>query len=158
MRSLTSLLTSLVLASCATAPAALSQPAPQQAPPNPTVEFLLASAATEFHTHRPPDPARFRDVRSGYKLTPEGERQYLVCGEFLPAGEGGAAEWVPFATIKTSGYEQWVGGPAVGLCTRPATTWDEGDLSSPLQSRLDSLARQPGTSGNGRLGGHRTAD
>jgi hypothetical protein len=73
-------------------------------------------------------------------MTPGGEEQYMLCGQFLPAQEGGKAEWTPFATIKTSGYEQWNGAQAAGFCQRSSVIWDkEGDLSSSLQSRLDSL-------------------
>ena len=107
---------------------------------NPAVEFLLTSAAADFHTHSPPHPVRFRDVRSGYVMTPDGTRQYRLCGAFLPAQEGGTAEWTPFATIKTSGYEQWLGAQAaVRFCDDSSMTWDTGDLSASLQSRLDSL-------------------
>lgn len=64
----------------------------------------------------------------------------MLCGQFLPAREGGTAEWTPFATIKTSPYEQWIGAQAAGSCQSSSVIWDEeGDLSSPLQSRLDSL-------------------
>jgi hypothetical protein len=73
-------------------------------------------------------------------MTPGGEPQYMLCGQFLPAQEGGKAEWTPFATIKTSGYEQWIGGDAARFCQGSSFIWDkEGDLSSSLQSRLDSL-------------------
>jgi hypothetical protein len=73
-------------------------------------------------------------------MTPSGEEQYMLCGQFLPAEEEGKAEWTPFATIKTSGYEQWIGAQAVGFCQGSSVIWDkEGDLSSSLQSRLDSL-------------------
>jgi len=112
---------------------------------NPTVEYLLTSAAADFHTHRPPDPARFRNVRSAYVTAPDGEKQYRLCGQFLSAPEGGTTEWMPFATIKTSGYEQYIGGQSESFCTGPATTTDEGDLSASLQARLDSLERQAGT-------------
>jgi hypothetical protein len=106
----------------------------------PVVEFLLTSAATDFHTHRPPDPARFRDVRLGHLLTDSGEERYMLCGWFLPAQEDGTAEWTPFATIKTSGYEQWIGGQGAGYCEQSRVIWDDvGDLSSALQSRLNSL-------------------
>jgi hypothetical protein len=104
---------------------------------NAPVEFLLTSSATDFHTHRPPYPARFRDVRIGYSMMPDGTRQYLLCGSFL--AEGGKLEWTPFATIKTSGYEQWLGDQAVSFCKRPANVWVEGDFSPSLQSRIDSL-------------------
>jgi len=73
-------------------------------------------------------------------MTPSGEAQYMLCGQFLPAQEGGKAEWTPFATIKTSGYEQWLGAQAAGFCQGSSVIWDKvGDLSSSLQSRLDSL-------------------
>src|SRR3546814_971194 len=48
--------------------------------------------------------------------SPDGEEQYMLCGEFLPAQEGGNTEWTPFATIKTSDYEQWIGAQAAGFC------------------------------------------
>lgn len=69
-------------------------------------------------------------------MTPNGEEQYMLCGQVL-AGKG---EWTPFATIKTSGYEQWLGAQATGFCQGSSVIWDKkGDLSSSLQSRLDSL-------------------
>jgi hypothetical protein len=71
-------------------------------------------------------------------MTPGGEPQYMLCGQFLPAQEGGKAEWIAFATIRTSGYEQWIG--ATSFCQGSSVIWDQvGDLSSSLQSRLDSL-------------------
>lgn len=63
----------------------------------------------------------------------------MLCGQFLPAPEGGKAEWAPFATIKTSGYEQWIGAQADGFCQGSSVIWEKGDLSSSLQSRLDAL-------------------
>ena len=141
----------LGLAACSTAPATRKQPqaaSPTQAPaPEPqeasidsVVQFLLTAAANDFHTHRPPDPVRFREVRLGHAVTPGGQERYMLCGQFLPAQEGDKAEWTPFATIKTAGYEQWIGSQAVGFCQGPSVKWDQvGDLSSWLQSRLDSL-------------------
>ena len=72
-------------------------------------------------------------------VAPDGARQYRLCGEFLPAEGGGEAQWTSFATIKTSGYEQYVGGQSASFCAGPTMTWDEGDLSAALQSRLDAL-------------------
>lgn len=47
---------------------------------------------------------------------------------------------MPFATIKTSDYEQWIGAQAAGFCKHSPVIWDEaGDLSPSLQSRLDAL-------------------
>ena len=151
MRYLSVLFATLVLAACSTAPVTRSgsqavsptqvlTPELQNAPIDPVVQFLLTAAATDFHTHRPPDPVRFRDVRIGHVMTPSGKAQYMLCGQFLPAQEGGHAEWTPFATIKTSGYEQWIGAQAAGFCQHSSVSWDtEGDLSPSLRSRLDSL-------------------
>ena len=137
MRYLGVLFATLVLAGCSGAPVMRSE---SRAVSPAVVQFLLTAAATDFHTHRPPDPVRFRDVRIGHFMTPSGEEPYMLCGQFLPAQEGGKAEWTPFATIKTSGYEQWIGAQAASFCQRSSVIWDnEGDLSSSLQSRLDSL-------------------
>jgi hypothetical protein len=156
MRHLTVLLASVTLAACSTAPAtpggsATASPThvagtvPRQTAIDPVVQFLMTAAANDFYTHRPPDPVRFRDVRLGHVLTASGEAQYLLCGQFLPKQESGKPEWMPFATIKTSGYEQWLGGQAAEFCRRPAVVWDgERDLSGELQSRLDSVRSASG--------------
>jgi hypothetical protein len=131
------LFATFVLAACRTAPVTRSA---NQAVSPAVVQFLLTAAATDIDTHRPPDPVRFRDVRIGYATTPSGEEQYMLCGQFLPAQEGGNAERTPFVTIKTSGYEQWIGAQAESFCQRSSVIWDnEGDLSASLQRRVDSL-------------------
>jgi hypothetical protein len=107
--------------------------------PREIAEFLLTSSATDFHHHDPRDPADFRNVRIGRMTTPDGDH-YLMCGEFLPVNAGGNAQWTPFLTIKTSGYEQWLGAQAAGYCKDSLVAWtNAGDLSSSLKSRLDSL-------------------
>jgi hypothetical protein len=138
MRYSTVLVATLLLAACSTA--SITRSDTQAASPD-VVQFLLTSAATDFHTHRSPDPARFRNVRIGHVKTSSGEDQYLLCGQFLPAQEAGNAEWTPFVTIKTSDYEQYLGRQAeASYCQHSSVIWDnEGDLSSSLQSRLDSL-------------------
>lgn len=151
MRYLAVLFAALILASCNTVPARRGESQPvstahvhaperQKASIDSAVEFLLTAAATDFHSHRPQDPFRFRDVRVGHVVTSNGEGQYLLCGQFLPARKGDKAEWTPFATIKTSGYEQWIGDNAVGFCRGSSVIWDKvGDLSLSLQNRFDSL-------------------
>ena len=151
MRYLAILFTTLGLAACSTAPVTRSEsqavsptqvlaPELQKASIDSAVQFLLTAAATDFRTHRPADPVRFRDVRIGRVATPSGNEQYMLCGQFLPAQEGGKAEWTPFATIKTSGYEQWIGAQAASFCQGSSVIWDKvGDLSSSLQRRLASL-------------------
>lgn len=136
MRSLVGAMLALVLVACSTTTQVTrSQSAPQTATLDAPVEFLLTSAATDFHAHRPPYPSRFRNIRIGYVATPDGTRQYMLCGAFL-SSEGGNSQWTPFVTIKTSGYEQLLGN--TDYCGRPSVVWIDGDFSSALQSRLDS--------------------
>ena len=132
------LFAALALAACGKAPDARSDSQPMDPA---VVEFLLASAASDFHAHRPPDLGPFLDVRAGYVKLPSGETQYMLCGRFLPAQHAGNTEGTPFVTIKTSGYEQYLGAlGAAPYCERPSVIWsEEGDLSASLQGRLDSL-------------------
>jgi len=127
------LLAVLLLAACSSAPADRDSAAM-----SPDVDYLLTSAANDFHTHSPPSPVRFRNVRSGFALE-GGVRHYRVCGEFLPAPGDGKAEWLAFATIKTSAYEQWIGGQSAAFCKLPSITWDKADWSATLQTRFESL-------------------
>jgi hypothetical protein len=151
MRSLAALCAACLLAGCGPDRAPRSQPqaaspapanaAPaQQASIDPAVQFLLAASAKDFPAHQPPYPARFRDVRVGHCVAPDGTKLYLLRGQFLPKQGRGEPEWTPFVTIKTSPYEQWLGAAAEGYCRQSSIVWDDReDLSSSLQSQLDSL-------------------
>ena len=137
MRYVVVLFTAFVLSACSTTPRRTESPAnPSQ---DAVVEFLLTSSAKDFKTHGPAGPLRFREVRMGHFKDDTGEDQYLLCGQYLPT-KISDPEWVTFATIKTSGYEQWNGSQADAFCQRPSVVWDNGgDLSSSLQSRFDSM-------------------
>ena len=140
MRHFAALFATLGLAACSTTPVTRGQSQAVSARTDSAVRFLLTAAATDFRAHHPPDPVRFRDVHVGHVISPSGEEQYLMCGQFLPAQRGGKAGWTPFATIKTSGYEQYLGAQAATFCHRSSVTWDRAaDLASSLQSGLDSL-------------------
>jgi hypothetical protein len=104
-------------------------------------QFLLTSAANDFHTHGPADRLRFREVRLGHSTARNGQVQYMLCGQFQPAHGGATAgEWMSFTTIKTSGYEQYIGAQAESFSNGRAVVWNkQGDLSSALQSRVDAL-------------------
>jgi hypothetical protein len=137
-------------AACGTAPAQRSE-AQQQSPTqtatpeqkaflDSVTQFLLTSAANDFHSHGPTDPVRFRDVRLGHVIALTGKEQYFLCGQFLPEQQDNRGEWTTFATVQTSGYEQWIGAQAEAFCQSSSVIWDDiGDLSSSLQSQLDSL-------------------
>jgi hypothetical protein len=148
LRYLVAPLLTLLFAACSTTPA----PRGQLQPASPgqvsasdrqldsVIQYLLAEAASDFHSHGPPSVAHVRNVRIGHVTTANGAKQYMLCGEFLPAQREGKVEWTPFVTIKTSGYEQWQGAQASSFCHRSAVEWDgKGDLSSSLQNRLDSM-------------------
>ena len=142
------LFAALVLLACGTAPVTGNKPSPaatnasepQKTSIGPIAEFLLTSAAADFHDHRPPDPARFRNVRIGHVAGTDGKDQYRMCGEFLPKDKEGTDEWVSFATIKTSGYEQYIGDGPLSYCSDKKMVWDtKADLSSTLKTRLDAI-------------------
>lgn len=103
-------------------------------------DFLLTSAATDFHDHRPPGLQQFRKVRVGHLVDSSGESRHLLCGEYQANSSAGKLEWLPFVTLKTSGYEQYLGLDAADKCRRPGIKWDKGgDLSSSLQKRFAAL-------------------
>ena len=144
MRLLAMPLVAALLAGCSTAPEARPAPAVgterQDGLANSTREYLLTSAAKDFQEHPKPPPTQFRDVRFGQVPLRGGGTRYLLCGQFLAATEGGPAEWTSFVTIKTSGYEQWLGAPAEQKCAQASIVWsDAGDLTAELQHRVQSL-------------------
>jgi hypothetical protein len=151
MRSLAALCAACLLAGCgpdrtprsqpqAASPAPANAAPAQQASIDPAVQFLLAASAKDFHAHQPPYPARFRDVRVGHCVDPDGMKLYLLRGQFLPKQGRGESEWTPFVTIKTSDYEQWLGAQAESYCRQSSIVWDDReDLSASLQGQLDSL-------------------
>ena len=117
-----------------------AQASPKAAPPE-VVQYLFASAASDVHAHPPIGTVRFRQVRIGHSLKPDGTPQYLMCGQYAGAPHGGQAVWVPFVTIKMTTYEQYIGTQATSSwCNRPDIAWDsETDLSAGLQAKFDSL-------------------
>lgn len=122
-----------------------ASPSPAPAPSGddfPAVqEFLLTSAATDFYEHQPPFPSQFRKVRIGRVGENKKDALYTLCGEFLAPAEGGKPKWTSFVTIKTSGYEQYLGSSTT-YCTNSKIIWQKtGDLSTTLQKRLDALKK-----------------
>ncbi|MBK7145715.1 MAG: hypothetical protein IT478_16630 [Xanthomonadales bacterium] len=143
MRLPITLATLLLLGACNANPERDATDAPPAATMDATigaaVDALLTTAATDFHAHRPPEPSQFRAVRAGTLATPDGPNQPLICGEFLPLQTDGNAQWTLFATIKTSGYEQWLGTGALAFCQNPAVSWQPGDWTPTLQQKFDAL-------------------
>jgi hypothetical protein len=104
------------------------------------VHFLLDSSAKDFHDNQPPTPVSFRNVKVRNLIGPNAENHYMICGQFLAQDKQNKDNWISFATIKTSGYEQWIGTQSLGYCQdSKAITYKINDLSSALKSRFDSL-------------------
>jgi hypothetical protein len=103
-------------------------------------EFLLTSAAEDFHEHQPPYPAKFRRVKIGHVGDTTKSGSWRMCGEFLPAEDGDKAKWTGFATVKTSGYEQYIGSGST-YCTNTKIVWNSADLSAELKARLESIKK-----------------
>ena len=138
MRKVLALSTTIVLLACDGTAKPGGDSGTQAASTDPAVvDSLITWAATDFRAQRAPKPVRFRAVQSGYVVITGDERQYRLCGEFSPASEGDA-DWIPFATIRTSRYEQWLGGQALGFCNDAALVRHAEDLSARMLSRFDS--------------------
>jgi len=105
-----------------------------------TVRFLLDVAAKDFYEHQHPVPAGFRNVQLRNLAGTNAENHYLLCGQFLIKDKQEKDEWKYFATIKTSGYEQWIGKESINYCQDSKDVpYKSNDLSSGLKVRLDSL-------------------
>lgn len=99
--------------------------------PDSVVRFLIASAAHDFRMHRPPTPADFRNIEMGYIPSSDNEIIYIMCGEFLSKEK---REWVAFTTIKTSGYEQYIG--KTQYCQDATILLKDEYLSDSLKNQL----------------------
>lgn len=102
--------------------------------------FLLNASASDFINLQSPVPVAFRDVRIGHLLDANDAKIYILCGQFLSQNKQDNSEWISFATIKTSGYEQWIGAQALAYYEATDMKWYKiEDLSSVLKRRFDFL-------------------
>ena len=111
-------------------------------PPAGIVDYLVEAAAKDFHEHPPGPGLKLREVLVGH-LTDEADlRHYRLCGEFQVTKDGVPEAWRHFATLKTSAYEQWIGGDSEQHCKGAAFQWEPGpDLAPRIQQRLDALSK-----------------
>ncbi len=99
--------------------------------PDSIVQFLIGSAATDFRTHQPPTATDFRNVKIGYIKSTDNQKIYILCGEFLSKEN---KEWLEFATIKTSGYEQYIG--KTQYCEDAVVVLGDAKLGLDLKNKL----------------------
>ena len=96
--------------------------------------FLIKSAASDFRSHVAPEDVSFRNVHIGVFRGENGSTVNLICGEFRTADS--AADWEPFATLRTEGYENWLGDSAVAYCQGSNTVLDTNrDLAAALSAQ-----------------------
>ena len=103
-----------------------------EAIPDTVVRFLITSAANDFRNHQPPTPVDFRNVKIGYIKSTNNEKIFILCGEFLSQEN---KEWVEFTTIKTSGYEQYIGKRQ--YCQEATMVLTDEILSVELKNKLN---------------------
>lgn len=111
------------------------------APKDSILQFLLRSTASDFIAQRQSDSIRFQDVHFGHLKSASKEKLYLLCGKFQPAQGEGKDKWIPFVTIKTSGYELYIG--ANTYCQKSSFIPDnKSDLSTLLQNTLVTMRKK----------------
>ncbi len=103
----------------------------QEVIPDSVVQFLITSASIDFRNHKPPTAIDFRNVKIGYLASSNSENVFVLCGEFLSKEN---KEWVDFTTIKTSGYEQYLG--KTQYCQEATIVLTDEKLSLDLKSKL----------------------
>jgi hypothetical protein len=97
--------------------------------------FLLSSAASDFRAHTP-GRVEVRNVRFGLRDTTAGKPSYVLCGDFRRRSEGDSAQWMPFATVEGTTYEQWLG--ETRYCQPVSGGWNAADsLTTLLQRALE---------------------
>lgn len=98
--------------------------------------FLVNSTVQDFYKNKKNSIVGFRSV---FLKLYEGET-YLICGEFLTIDNVKAEKWIDFATLKTEGYELWIGGNASAYCNDAKTiTTSTEDLATLLNTHLKNL-------------------
>ena len=116
---------------------AFSVNAQDKAPSTESVQdFLISSSAADFTAHEQTRQTKVKKVHLRYTENDSGERTYMLCGKFQTANQAAKREWVDFATLKTEGYEQWLGAQAAALCKNARSSHGSPDLSAALQSKL----------------------
>lgn len=100
--------------------------------PDSIVHFLINSAAMDFKAHRPPTVIDIRKARIGYITGADSVRLFVLCGEFRSQEEPG--KWTDFTTIKTSGYEHYLG--RMHYCEDATVVLTDQELTEELRRRL----------------------
>ncbi|HNF72275.1 MAG TPA: hypothetical protein PLP34_07675, partial [Chitinophagaceae bacterium] len=76
------------------------------------VQVIVDISAHDFYKNQKPEPVHFSNVQLKYIKKEDGEELYILCGEFITIDK----KQTPFATVKNSDYEQWIGTSALTYC------------------------------------------
>jgi len=102
--------------------------------PDSVVQFLISSATMDFRNHQRPTPVDFRNIQIGYLISSDENKIFVLCGEFQ--SKENLEKWETFATIKTSGYEQYIGNQAVSYCQQSTFVVSDEHLTESLRTKL----------------------
>lgn len=100
--------------------------------PDSIVQFLITSASTDFLNHKPPTPKDFRNLKIGFLKASNDEKTFVLCGEFLSQENN---EWIAFTTIKTLGYEQYIG--KTQYCQDATMVLTDENLAVALKNKMN---------------------
>ena len=100
------------------------------------VSSIIDISANDFYKNQQPSPVDFKNVKLKYIKKTSGEELYILCGQFVTNDQ----QETPFATIKNSDYEQWVGKNALTYCQdSKEISYTKEDLSTLLKNKFNSL-------------------
>lgn len=117
------------IAACATPTSAYAEV------PRNDIEYLIDVGAQDFADFDIV-PSDFRNVTAALWSPDEGQNRSMICGEFFGLIEGEGYDWYAFSLVRTSGYENWVGGSAATNCAHEHTQLQEEDLSDAMKAAL----------------------
>jgi len=126
-------------------PETLEAPArPYEAPVSAAdIAFLIDASAQDFFAEMSPTPTAFREVQAGVMRMDGASDRPLLCGEVEVVIDGADPQWASFATVRTSGYQTWIGAAASAVCEDPRTQMQpSADLAIRLEQRLTTLSGQ----------------
>jgi len=121
------------IAACATPTSAYAE-VPQK-----DIEFLIDVGVKDFASFDNV-PTDFRNVKAALWSPDVGQDRSMICGEFFGLIEGEGYDWYAFSLVKTSDYENWIGGSAVSNCASEHTQLEEEDLSDAMKAALSEAA------------------
>ena len=108
--------------------------------PDTVSEFLMLASVKDFKQHNPGRDLDFRNSKIGYKEKSNGEKVFMLCGEFRMKNQEKWSEWSPYTAIKTDPYEQWLGSQAASFLQDTAVVWfNSNDFSAKMKHKFDSL-------------------